>query len=158
MKAIVNYFPNAGDGPPEWQAKESIGRNGYLCPSVPEARAALLKRCEVTFKNSPDIEYVHFQGGDGGGCECDKCKPYGGVYIHLCEDLAAIIHRYHAKTEIFADNKKFDDASDKAIFAYLQEKPRPWLRAFCYGPGSDGLSWQPGHRQTHAMGLFRGRN
>ena len=155
MKVLVNYTPNAGEGPPQWQAKESIGRMGYLCPSVPEARVALLKRCEDTFKNCPDIAYVHFVGGDGGGCECDRCRPFGRMFIHLCEDMASVVHRYHPEAEIFVDNKKFDDASDKAIFAYLQEKPRPWLRAFCYGPGSDGMSWQPGHRQTHAMELFR---
>ncbi len=155
MKTLVNYTPNAGEGPPEWLGQESIGRGGYLCPSIPEARAALLQRCEDTFKNCPEVSYVHFVGGDGGGCECDRCRPFGKTYIYLCEEMAAIVHRYLPKAEIFADNKKFDDAGDKAIFAYLQEKPRPWLRAFCYGPGSDGMSWQPGHRQTHAMELFR---
>jgi hypothetical protein len=139
----------------EWQAVESIGRTGYLCPSVPQAREALLKRCEEHFRDSAPVDYVRFYGGDGGGCECDQCKPYGGKYIRLCEDMARIIHRYHPKTEIFITNQKFDNEDDKAIFAYLQEEPRPWLRAFCYGPGSDAMSWQPGHRQTHRMDLFR---
>lgn len=156
VKTLVHFTPNEyGGGPPEWQAKESIGRPGYLCPSVPAARAALLKKCEDSFKNSPDIDYVRLVGGDGGGCECDLCKPFGGVFIRLCEDCAAIIHRYHPKTEIFITNQKFENASDEAIFKYLQEKPRTWLRAFCYGPGSDAMSWQPGHRQTHRMDLFR---
>ncbi|MCP4645369.1 MAG: hypothetical protein GY851_33305, partial [bacterium] len=30
-----------------------------------------------------------------------------------------------------------------------------WLWAWGYGPGSDAMSWQPGHRQTHRMDLFR---
>ena len=155
MKTLAHYTPNVGSGPPEWQAQESIGRPNYLCPSVPAAREALLKKCEETFKNSPDFDYIRLVGGDGGGCECDRCKPFGGVFIRLCEDMANIIHRYHPKTEIFITNQKFDNASDEAIFAYLQEKPRPWMRAFCYGPGSDAMSWQPGHRQTHRMDLFR---
>ncbi|MBI5092555.1 MAG: hypothetical protein HZB26_08950 [Candidatus Hydrogenedentes bacterium] len=155
MKTLYHYTPNVGQGPPEWQAKESIGRGNYLCPSVTEAREALLKKCEATFKDAAPMEYVRLVGGDGGGCECDRCKPFGGVFIRLCEDCAAIIHKYHPKAEIFITNQKFEDASDKAIFKYLQEKPRPWLRAFCYGPGSDGMSWQPGHRQTHAMELFK---
>lgn len=155
LKTLVHYGPNVGSGPTEWQAAESIGRQGYLCPSVPAARAALLQRCEDQFRNGAPVDYVRFAGGDGGGCECDRCKPYGGVFIRLCEDLAQIIHRYHPNAQIFITNQKFDNEDDKAIFAYLQEKPRPWLRAFCYGPGSDAMSWQPGHRQTHRMDLFR---
>jgi hypothetical protein len=155
LKMLVHYGPNAGDGPPEWRAAESIGRPGYLCPSVPAAREALVRRCEERFRIAAPVDYVRFYGGDGGGCECDRCKPYGGTFIRLCEDLAQVIHRYHPRTEIFVTNQKFDNEDDKAIFAYLQEKPRTWLRAFCYGPGSDAMSWQPGHRQSHRMDLFR---
>ena len=122
---------------------------------MPAAREALLKKCEEQFRDSAPVDYVRFAGGDGGGCECDRCKPYGGVFIRLCEDEARIIHRYHPQAQIFITNQKFDNEDDKAIFAYLQEQPRPWLRAFCYGPGSDAMSWQPGHRQTHRMNLFR---
>ncbi len=155
VKALCHYTANGGSGPPEWQAKESIGRSGYLCPSVPEARAAMLKQCEDNFRNSPDYDYVRLVGGDGGGCECDLCHPYGHVFISLCADMADIIHRYHPNCQIFITNQKFDAESDEAIFQYLQEKPRSWLRGFCYGPGSDSMSWQPGHRQTHRMDLFR---
>ncbi|MCC6820518.1 MAG: hypothetical protein IT579_07275 [Verrucomicrobia subdivision 3 bacterium] len=155
LKSLVHYGPNTGDGPPEWQAAESIGRSGYLCPSVPAAREALLKRCAARFRDSAPVDYVRFAGGDGGGCECDRCKPYGGTFIRLCEDLTRIIHQYHPHTEVFVTNQKFDNDDDQAIFAYLQAQPRTWLRAFCYGPGSDAMSWQPGHRQTHRMDLFR---
>ncbi len=155
LKTLVHYCPNVGDGPPEWQAKESIGRTGYLCPSVPEAREALLRKCEEHFRSSIPYDYVRFVGGDGGGCECDACDPYGKTYIHLCEDMAEIVHRYIPNAQIFVTNQKFDNEDDLAIFEYLREKPRPWLRAFCYGPGSDAMSWQPGHRQTHRMDLFR---
>ena len=155
LKTMVHYGPNVGDGPPEWRAAESIGRPGYLCPSVPAARETLIRRCEEHFRDLAPVDYVRFYGGDGGGCECDRCKPYGGTFIRLCEDLSQVIHRYHPHAEIFVTNQKFDNEDDKAIFAYLQEKPRPWLRAFCYGPGSDAMSWQPGHRQSHRMDLFR---
>ncbi|MFH1738858.1 MAG: hypothetical protein ABIH23_07600 [bacterium] len=155
LKTLVHYGPNTGAGPPEWQAEESIGRPGYLCPSVPEAREYLLRKCENSFKNSPTFDCVRFYAGDGGGCECDRCDPYGGTYIRLCSDMAEIIHRYHPETEIFATNQKLDNADDQAIFDYLNEKPRPWLRAFCYAPGSDAMTWQQGRRQTHRMDLFR---
>ncbi|MGH7490305.1 MAG: hypothetical protein ACREMY_32560, partial [bacterium] len=155
LKTLAPYNANAGDGPPEWRASESIGRPGYLCPSVPAARRALLEQCEEKFRNAAPLDYVRLIGGDGGGCICDRCRPYGATYIRLCEDLARIVHRYNPKTQIFVTNQKFDNDDDKAIFEYLREKPRLWLRAFCYGPGSDAMSWQPGARQTHRMDLFR---
>jgi hypothetical protein len=149
------YFPNAGSGPPEWEAKESIGRKGYVCFSVLEARRAQLERCEAFFSGSPPFDFVKFQGGDGGGCECDRCKPYGLTFIKVVEEMAAIIHKYHPHTRVWFTNQKFDNDDDKAIFEYLQEKPREWLWAWGYGPGSDAMTWQPGHRQTHRMDLFR---
>jgi hypothetical protein len=155
LKTLVSNGPNIGTGPPEWKAWESYGRPGYLCPSHPAAREALLKRCEETFRGSAFMDYVRFKGGDGGGCECDRCRPYGGTFVRLCEDMAKIVHRYHPRTQIFIANQKFDNESDQAIFDYLREKPRAWLRAFCYGPGSDAMTWQPGHRQNHRMDLFR---
>ena len=140
---------------PEWSASESIGREGYVCPSVPAARAYMLEKFEAFARTAPDYDLLKFQGGDGGGCECDRCKPYGMVFIQLVEDMARIFHRYHPATKIYFTNQKFDNADDVAIFNYLNEKPRDWLWAWGYGPGSDATSWQPGHRQTHRMDLFR---
>jgi len=32
LKTLIHYYPNVGEGPPQWRAVESIGRPGYLCP------------------------------------------------------------------------------------------------------------------------------
>lgn len=150
----VNQAP-AGNFPEEWRASESIGRPNYLCPSVPGAHRFILEECEKKVKNSPAYDFIQLKGGDGGGCECDRCKPYGNVFIHLSEKIAEILHRYHPKTRIYFTNQKFDNESDSAILHYLNEKPREWLWAWGYGPGSDATTWQPGHRQNHRMDLFR---
>jgi len=141
--------------PKEWNASESIGRTGYVCLSVPEARKFMLNKCDQYFKNSPSFDIISFHGGDGGGCECDRCNPYGLTFITLIEEMAGIIHRYHPETRIMFTNQKFDNDDDNAIFKYLREKPRKWLWSWGYGPGSDATTWQPGHRQTHRMDLFR---
>ncbi|MBX3177902.1 MAG: hypothetical protein KF886_11110 [Candidatus Hydrogenedentes bacterium] len=143
-----------GDIPAAWEAAESIGRGGYVCLSVPEGRQYMLEQCEKQFANSPFFDLVKFKGGDGGGCECDRCDPYGRKFIELVEEMAATIHKHHPETRIFIVNQKFDNADDEAIFAYLREEPRDWLWAFGYGPGSDATTWQPGHRQNHRMDLF----
>ncbi len=140
---------------PEWVASESIGRKGYVCLSIPEARKHMIEKCEAEFKNSPSYDFVKFHGGDGGGCECDDCKPYGLIFIKTVEAMAAVIHKYHPETRIYFTNQKFQNDDDNAILDYLNETPRDWLWAWGYGPGSDAASWQPGHRQTHRMDLFR---
>lgn len=151
----ANTAPETRTSHPEWIASESIGRNGYVCLSVDEARKYMLQKCESFAKNSPTFDLIKFHGGDGGGCECDRCDPYGLTFIKLVEEMANIINKYHPKARIYFTNQKFDNADDNAIFSYLQEKPRHWLWAWGYGPGSDATTWQPGHRQTHRMDLFR---
>ena len=151
------FGPNTAAGvvPKDWEGKESIGRPGYVCLSVPAAKEYMLNLCDNYFKDRPAFDLVKFWGGDGGGCECDKCKPYGLTFIKTVEKMAEIVHKYHPETRVYFTNQKFDNNDDNAIFKYLQEKPRDWLWAWGYGPGSDATSWQPGHRQTHRMDLFR---
>lgn len=138
-----------------WKASESIGRTGYVCLSVDAARDYMLKKCEAFAKEMPAYDLLKFHGGDGGGCECDRCDPYGLTFIKLVEEMAGIIHKHHPQTRIYFTNQKFDNADDNAIFNFLNEKPRDWLWAWGYGPGSDATTWQPGHRQTHRMDLFK---
>lgn len=155
LDLLVCIVANQGSGPPEWQAKEAIGRNGYLNPSIPAARAALLKQHEALFKQMPDFDYVHFKSGDGGGDESEASAPYGRALIHLCADYAPILRKYHPRIRIFVGNQKLDNAGDKAIFEYLQAQPRDWLDGIIYGPGSNAMGWSPGRRQDHRTDLFR---
>ena len=149
----ANTAPEIED--PHWAASESIGRTGYVCLSVPNARKYMLEKCERFAQSMTDYDLLKFHGGDGGGCECDKCDPYGLTFIKLVGEMGAIIHKYHPDTRIYFTNQKFDNKDDEAIFNYLNEIPRNWLWAWGFGPGSDATTWQPGHRQTHRMDLFR---
>jgi hypothetical protein len=93
--------------------------------------------------------------GDGGDCECERCAPFGRPYVELCADMASIIHKSHPQTEIFITNQKLDNAGEEAIFDYLNRNPGDWLRAICYGPGSNAMGWMPGRRADHRTDLFR---
>jgi hypothetical protein len=155
LDALAVIEGNLGSGPSEWQAKEAIGRAGYLCPAIPAARQALLEQHERLFQRMPDFDYVHFKSGDGGGDESEASAPYGRTLIYLCEDYARVLHKYHPHTKIFVGNQKLDNAGDRAIFEYLQARPRDWIDGICYGPGSNAMGWTPGRRQDHRLDLFR---
>lgn len=154
LDALVSWSANIGSGPSEWRAVEAIGRQNYLCPSVPQARQALLDAWEERWRGGLPYDYLRIKSGDGGGCECDRCRPFGAVYVRLAEEMAQIVHKYSPDTNVFVANQKLDNAGDQAIFQYLNAAPRPWMSAFCYGPGSNAMGWMPGRRQDHRMDLF----
>lgn len=154
LDTIVHVSGNRGSGPPQWQAKEAIGRTGYLSPAVPEARAALLEDREKIFQQMPPVEYVHFKSGDGGGDESEAAAPYGRTFVRLCEDYARILHKYHPHTKAFVGNQKLDNAGDRAIFKHFQTHEDSLLDGICYGPGSNAMGWTPGRRQDHRADLF----
>ncbi|MEZ6048778.1 MAG: hypothetical protein R3C11_25005 [Planctomycetaceae bacterium] len=155
LKILLSLNPTQGSGEPEWEAKEAIGRTGYLCLSIPEAREHKLMMEEQRWSKLPHVDYIRMKSGDGGGCECEKCQPYGAVYIEMCHAIAKIIKKHQPEAEIFVLNQKLDNEGDLAIFEYLRENPGPWLRAIAVGPGSNAMGWMPGRRQDHRMDLFR---
>lgn len=124
--------------PKEWQSPTEGA--GWVCPSVPEAREALLAQWEQVFKNHPGADMMRMYAGDPGGCRCPKCSPWGKTFIHLCEDMAQIWLKYHPDSLVQVANQDLDNAGDIAIFDYLNQQPRTWLYALCYGPGSNAMS------------------
>lgn len=125
------------DFPPEWQASE---RGNWVCPSIPEARQALLAKWDKLFQAVPDYDVLRFFAGDPGGCRCEKCQPWGKTFIHLCGDVAQIWLKYHPESVVMIANQDVDNDGDQAIFDYLNDKNRTWLDAIAYGPGSNAMS------------------
>jgi len=123
--------------PKEWQATE---RGPWVCPSIPEAHDALMKQWEEDFKSRPDYDVLRMFAGDPGGCRCDRCMPWGKTFVLLCEQMANIWLKYHPDSVVMIANQDLSNAGDQAIFDYLNEKPRTWLYAIAYGPGSNAMS------------------
>ena len=88
----LSDFPDARTRA-EWQATE---RGNWACPSIPEARQALLANWDKLFQTVPDYDVLRFFAGDPGGCRCDKCEPWGKTFIYLCEEVAAIWLKYES--------------------------------------------------------------
>lgn len=131
-----------GEIPEAWKAGglESWEGTDWVCPSVPEARAALMQQWDEEFARTENHEILRFYAGDPGGCRCPRCEPWGKTFIELCEEVAAIWHEHHPDTIIQIANQDLSNEGDKAIFAYLNAQPRTWLQGIAYGPGSNALS------------------
>ena len=124
--------------PAEWRADG--GRSPkYVCPSVPEARKALLESYDQQFRNCPDYDFFTTNSGDEGGCRCEKCMPWGDKYIALVHDIADILHKYHPNTKVLATNQDLTNEGDQAIMDYLNSGDSSWLYAIRYGPGADEM-------------------
>jgi len=131
-----------GAHPKEWNAggREAWEGNEWVCPSIPAAHAALLAQWEKDFAQRPDHDVMRFYAGDPGGCNDARCEPWGKTFMKLCEEMAAIWLKYHPKSIVLIANQGLDNAGERAIFDYYQEKPRPWSYGIAYGPGSNPMS------------------
>ncbi len=131
-----------GQHPKEWNAggREAWEGSQWVCPSIPEARAALLAQWDKDFAQRADHDVMRFYAGDPGGCTDARCQPWGKTFIQLSEEMAAIWLKYHPKSIVLIANQGLNNAGERAIFDYYKEKPRTWSYGIAYGPGSNPLS------------------
>ncbi len=144
LMSVTGVRPNemGGEFPEEWRAGGLDGWEGqhWVCPSIPEVRAALLAKWEGDFARRPFHDVLRFYAGDPGGCRDERCAPWGKTFVHLCEEVAALWLARYPESVIQIANQDLTNAGDQAIFDYLNAEPRPWLHGICYGPGSNALS------------------
>jgi hypothetical protein len=131
-----------GQHPKEWSAggREPWEGSQWVCPSIPEAHAALMAQWDKDSSRRADHDVMRFFAGDPGGCTDVRCRPWGRTFIHLCEEMAAIWLKYHPKSIVLIANQGLDNAGEEAIFDYYKEKPRTWSYGVAYGPGSNPMS------------------
>jgi hypothetical protein len=131
-----------GEIPAEWKAGglEFWEGTDWVCPSVPEARAALMEQWDKEFAESQNHDIMRMYAGDPGGCRCPRCEPWGKTFIELCEEVGEIWLKYHPESIIQIANQDLSNEGDQAIFDYLNAEPRLWLEGIAYGPGSNALS------------------
>jgi hypothetical protein len=154
LMVVGHLNSNSLSGHPEWSAVEPIGRLNFVCPSIPEARRAVLDNIEQSMKNSLPYDIIRIPSGDAGGCWCEKCEPWGKTYVLMCADMAKIIHKYQPGTRVYITNQELSNAGERFIFDYLNQSPRPWLAGLYYGPGSNAISWNGTKRPDHRLDLL----
>lgn len=124
--------------PAEWGADGGTSKK-YVCPSIPEARKALLGSFEEMFASSKVYDFFTTNSGDVGGCRCERCMPWGGTYIRLVHEIADILHRYQPGRKVLATNQDLTSEGNQAILDYLNSTDPSWLHAIRYGPGADEM-------------------
>jgi hypothetical protein len=144
MMTCTDARPNIfrEDFPEAWAASGLDDWEGdhWVCPSVPEARAALMEKWEKEFAKRPYHDIMRMYAGDPGGCRDERCAPWGKTFVHLCEDVARLWNARYPDSVVMIANQDVTNVGDQAIFDYLSAEPRPWLYALAYGPGSNAMS------------------
>ena len=160
LMTSVGIRPNQlmGEFPDEWKSEGLSAWEGdnWVCPSIPEAREALLKQWREKLETMSDHDILRFPAGDPGGCPDERCKPWGKTFVHLCEEISKIALELHPDLNIQIINQDLSNEGDMAIFDYLSEKPRKWLYGMSYGPGSNAMSWYFRHKLNDDMFEYQG--
>ncbi len=160
LMTTVGIRPNqfSDDFPAEWKSGGLSDWEGdnWICPSIPEAREALLKQWTEKLKTLGDHDILRFYGGDPGGCRDERCKPWGKTFVLLCEEISKIALKTHPNLIILIANQDLTNEGDFAIFDYLSEKPQEWLYGIAYGPGSNAMSWYFRHKLNDDMFEYPG--
>ncbi len=109
----------ANGGPvvrPELRAKGQ-GRGGFapdwtLCPSIPEAWDLLLEQYREAFAALADLELGHLiiWPYDGGGCDCEDCRPWGSNgFLRIARAEADLFREVFPKGQIVLSTWYFDE-------------------------------------------------
>jgi hypothetical protein len=162
LMTTVGIRPNQyqGESPEEWKSSglsdwEWINSN-WICPSIPEAREALLQQWTEKLSTLGDHDILRFYAGDPGGCRDERCAPWGLTFALLCEDIAKIALKTHPNLIVLIANQDLTNEGDYAIFDYLSEEPQDWLYGIAYGPGSNAMSWYFRHKLNDDMFEYPG--
>jgi len=119
----------------------SMNRGGgpYVCPSVPEARAAILSCREKLIANLPHVDVLFIPAHDNGGCPCSDCTPWVKTYLKLVEETADVLRRYHPRAEVWISNQGLEEDENRILHAILKIGRPGWLSRIAFGPHSQDL-------------------
>jgi hypothetical protein len=75
-----------------------------ICPSIPEARAVILKNYDNLFRDlsRSGVRLHTFMACpyDWGGCRCDKCKPWILTFAKLTHEVYDVARKYYPNIKV----------------------------------------------------------
>lgn len=143
QKYGLDYIPytsvnalGAQNNKDKWYA-EFIGKKfkTLACPSIPEARKAMLDARELYLKQCPKLDHFVIKAGDIAHCECEKCQPWVKTYWNLAEDIAKLVRKYHPEAKIYVNNQGFQVKDNKWMFDIIHNQNPEWVDGYSYAPG-----------------------
>ncbi|QHI69407.1 LamG-like jellyroll fold domain-containing protein [Tichowtungia aerotolerans] len=138
------YYPQSVNGLGKanmksgWNALSRVGRlDPHLaCPSVPEARAAILQVWEAYAEECGNLDFVTLKSADLGGCHCEKCREdWAAVFYNLCCDIARSVHQWKPGAKVYFTNQEMNMEENERLFRLMREDEECPLTGYVYSPG-----------------------
>ena len=100
------------------------GNLGFnACPEKPGAMDVILANRRRALKrlDGLDVDCLMHWSFDEGGCECDKCYPWGGRgYLKLIEQLHGMNKAAHPEAKALVSTWVFHDDDFEGLYRYLE--------------------------------------
>ncbi|MEN6480327.1 MAG: hypothetical protein ABFD20_11925 [Anaerolineales bacterium] len=124
-----------------------LSKNGgsFVCPSIPEARAAILELRHRIFSLLPELDVLFFPSKDDGGCPgCEDCNPWAPVYLDLVQEEAAIARQYHPNCVVWLAQQGLPTGEARTVIDWLDRERPDWVEGIAYGPFSELMTFAEG--------------
>jgi hypothetical protein len=116
------------------------GWKEYVCPSIPDAREAILRGREEYARRLPHLDILFVPSADDGGCWCSDCTPWSETYLGLLRDQYDIVRRYHPDVQVMLSNQALTHTENTVLCAALAGMDdTSWIAGVAYAPGSNEL-------------------
>lgn len=121
---------------PEWDR----GWKEYICPSISEAREAILHSRNAYLSRLPHLDILFVPSADDGGCWCDDCRPWSATYLGLVREQCEIARKYHPDARVMLSNQALTHEENAVLCRELREMDdTAWIAGVAFAPGSNEL-------------------
>jgi len=128
----------------------------FVCPSIPEARQAILALRRRIFSLLPELDVLFFPSRDDGGCPgCEECNPWGPIYVDLVKEEAAIARQYHPECMVWVAQQGLSAGETEQVVEWLDRERPDWVEGVAYGPFSELMTFDDGLNSDSPLSLER---
>jgi hypothetical protein len=103
-----------------------------LCPSIPQARAIILRNYDNLFKDLAEsgikLNFISPFAYDFGGCACELCKPWILTFAQLNWEIYEIAERYHPGIEVHFFGWCWSEEEHALFKQWADEKHPGWVK------------------------------
>ena len=112
LRGIPNTDPRRGN----------LGFNA--CPAKPGSMDAILanRKRVLASLEGVKVDYLVHWPFDEGGCDCEKCRPWGGNgYLRLIEQLNVMNRKAHPEAKAIVSTWVFHDDDFEGLYRYIEK-------------------------------------